>query len=93
MNDSLLVSDEILTKYSFNFFDEQIELFLTRDEVESISRFFELVNSTNYSWDEISESVFKMNPSVTYIINSLANQHKDKINMIRRNNKLENILK
>lgn len=93
MNDSLLVSDEILTKYSFNFFDEQIELFLTRDEVESISRFFELVNSTNYSWDEISESVFKMNPSVTYIINSLAYQHKDKINMIRRNNKLENILK
>jgi hypothetical protein len=93
MNDSLLVSDEILTKYSFNFFDEEIELFLTKDELESISKFFELVNSTNYSWDEISESVFKMNPNVAYIINTLAYHHRDKISMIRRNDKLENILK
>lgn len=93
MNDSLLVSDEMLTKYSFNFFDEEIELFLTKDELEPISKFFELVNSTNYSWDEISESVFKMNPNVTYIINTLSYHHRDKISMIRRNDKLENILK
>jgi hypothetical protein len=93
VNDSHLISDVELSKYSFDFLGKEVSLYLTSEELKSMSLFFNLINSSEHTWEQSKEIVTSKNPYASYIIDALNKQYKDDLVSIQRDYKIKKILK
>ncbi len=93
MNDSYLISDFELTKYSFDLLGKELSLYLTSEEFKSMNLFFNLINSSEHTWEKSKEIVTSENPYASYIIDSLHKQFKEDLVLIQRDYRLQKILK
>jgi len=58
-----------------------------------MSLFFNLINSSEHTWEQSKEIVTSKNPYASYIIDALNKQYKDDLVSIQRDYKIKKILK